>query len=69
MKKPKADPILLSIADFPNAIEVRMENSWITVVLSNCRVKFKNWVSHEDLSSSKINTQLSSVKQLDGART
>jgi hypothetical protein len=44
-KMPKGEKIYLSVDDFPEAIDVTVENGWITIWLSNCRIKFKNWVS------------------------
>lgn len=31
--------------DFPDAIDVTIENGWVVVWLKNCRIKFRNWKS------------------------
>lgn len=45
MAKQSKESMYLTLEDFPQAIDVRMENGWIVVVLPACRVKFKNWVT------------------------
>lgn len=37
--------LYLTVDDFPQALDVTMENGWVTVWLPTCRVKFRIWKS------------------------
>lgn len=41
----KQNTLQFSVSDFPNAINVTIENGWITVWLSTCRMKFRTWIT------------------------
>ena len=42
----KQNELYLAMEDFPEAINVTIENGWIVVWLSTCRIKFRNWKSN-----------------------